>query len=135
MAENRFYKDAHLVVSAIRILDHQNRVPPSVEAVGACLSFSPEQISLTCRKLARLGIIEIVEGAYGSKLFVKNHLLIEDIPETESEDGLAEELKKFQASRKGMTDKIESIKAEQAEKRKSLFAELEKKLKSEVDKK
>ncbi len=80
-------------------------------------------------------IIEIVEGSYGTRLFIKKHLKIEDIPRGDKVSGLEEELKKFKSSRKDFTKKIESFQAKQAKKQKDLFAELEKKLKQETDKK
>jgi len=78
-------------------------------------------------------IIEIVEGSYGTRLFIKNHLKIEDVPRGDKVSGLEEELKKFQSSRKDFTKEIESFQAKQAKKQKDLFAELEKKLKQKPD--
>ncbi|MBL7196322.1 MAG: hypothetical protein ISS64_08535, partial [Desulfobacterales bacterium] len=46
------------------------------------------------------------------------------------ESKLEEEIKKFQNGKKGLSKKIESFQAKQAEKQKNLFAELEKKLKN-----
>jgi hypothetical protein len=61
--------------------------------------------------------------------------LIEEISKDPKESGLEKELKKFKDAKKDHTQKIESLKAEQAEKRKSLFSEIEKKLKEGLDKK
>ncbi|MEA1949131.1 MAG: hypothetical protein U9N83_17750, partial [Thermodesulfobacteriota bacterium] len=63
------------------------------------------------------------------RLFIKNHLKIEEIPKGKKEDKLEESLKVFQNSRKDFTQKIEYFQAKQAKKQKDLFAELEKKLK------
>lgn len=130
-----FYSDAHLVVAAIRILEHQNSAPPSIDEVCRTISFSLEQGNLVCRKLNEMNIINIVAGAFGTKLFIKNHLLLEDIPKGATEDNLGKELKKFQESKKNYTQKIELFKTEQEKKRKDLFAELEKKLKKDLDEK
>ena len=80
-------------------------------------------------------IIEAVEGPYGVRLSVKNHLKIEDIPKEEKENALSEELLKFKETQKSFAKKIESFTAKQKEKKKSLFDEVEKKLKQELDKK
>ena len=48
---------------------------------------------------------------------------------------LEEELKKFKNTQKALSQKVESIKAEQAQKKKDLFSEMEKKLKAELEKK
>lgn len=120
---------AHLVVAAIRILAHLEPVPPSVDAVSQHLQFSREEGHLLCRKLAELGIIEIVEGAFGTKLFVQDYGRIETLPRGESERSMEEEVRRFQDSRAGLNQKIASIQADQARKKKDLFAELNKKLK------
>ena len=128
MKEIDLYTKAHLVVAAIRILGHQADVSSSIEKVCQMISFSLEHGNLICKKLDELGIIEIVEGAYGTRLFVKDHLKIEEIPRGAGENKLEEELKKFQSSKKDLSKKIELLKAKHAEKQKNLFAELEKKL-------
>jgi hypothetical protein len=124
-----FYSNAHLVVAAIRILTHKNSTPPSIDQVCRTISFSLEQGNLICKKLKKIGIIEVVEGAFGNRLFIKNHIKIEELPKGQKEDKLEEALKKFQNSRKDFSKKIESYQVKQKKKQKDLFAELEKKLK------
>ena len=70
-----------------------------------------------------------------NKLFIRNHQKIEEIPRGETESRIEAELKKFQNSKNKITNKIESIQAEQAKKKKDLFAELEKNLKKGLDRK
>lgn len=129
MKNTDLYSAAHLIVAAIRILEHKNAAPPSIEDVCKTISFSLEQGNLICNKLNKMGIIEVVKGGYGTKLFIKDHLKIEKIPRNEKGNLLEEELKKFQNTKKDFTKKIESLQAKQTQKQKNLFAELEKKLK------
>jgi hypothetical protein len=82
-----------------------------------------------------MGIVDNVEGSFGNRLFIRDHLKIEEIPREDDENKMEQELKKFQESQKGLSQKIESIQAKQAQKKKDLFAEMEKKLKQELDKK
>ncbi len=135
MKDTDFYSNSHLIVAAIRILEHRKTAPPSIDDICRAISFSLEQGNLICRKLKEMGIIDVVEGAYGTRLFIKNHLKIEEIPRGTNESKLEEELKKFKDTKKDYTQKIESFQAKQAEKKKNLFAELEKKLQKELDKK
>jgi hypothetical protein len=135
MQHTDLYTSAHLIVSAIRILENQKAVPPSVDDVCGMLSISLERGNFLCKKLGELGIIDFVAGAYGTKLFIKNHLEIENIPKDKKESELEKELKKFKHAKKDQSKKIESMKMEQAEKKKNLFAELEDKLKKSLDKK
>ena len=129
------YHHSHLFVSAIRVLDHQKSAPPSIEDVCKLLCFSLEQGHFICNKLVQMGIVEIVEGAYGMRLFIRDHTLLEDIPVSDQENKLDEALKQFKANRKGYAEKVASIQADQKEKRRNLFADLEKKLKSDLKKK
>jgi len=124
------YHHSHLFVSAIRILDHQKSAPPAIEDVCGLLGFSLEQGHFICNKLVEMGVVEIVEGAYGMRLFIKDHTLLEKIPTSDQESKLDEALKQFKSARKGYAEKVASIQADQKEKRKNLFADLEKKLKS-----
>ncbi len=135
MQERDFYSNAHLFVAAIRIFEHQNSNPPAIDDVCRILSFSLEQGHHVCRKLKDMGVLNVVESAFGNKLFIKDHIKIEDIPKGPIESPLEEELKKFQHSKKDFTHKIESIQAQQAKKKKDLFAELEKGFKKGIDKK
>ena len=135
MQNKSFYYDAHLFVAAIRLFEHQKTIPPSIDDVCKMLSISAEHGHHMCRRLEDLDIINVVDSAFGNKLFVKNHLKIEDIDREEKRSRLDEELKKFQDSKNEILHKIETIKSEQSEKKKNLFTELEKNLKKEIDKK
>jgi len=134
MQNSDFYSNAHLIVAAIRVFTHQNSTPPSIDEVCRIISFSLEQGNFTCKKLKDIGIIDVVEGAFGTRLFIKSHLKIEEIPRGKKEDKLGEALKEFQNSKKDFTREVESFQAKQAKKQKDLFAELEEKLKKESDK-
>jgi DNA-binding Lrp family transcriptional regulator len=129
------YSSAHLVVSAIRIFEHQNNTPATVEDISRILKFSVERSHYLVRKLKELGIIDEIEGSYGIRLFIRDHLKIEDLPREDDGGKLEAELKKFKESQKELSHKIETIQAKQAEKKKNLFAEMEKKLKQELNKK
>jgi DNA-binding IscR family transcriptional regulator len=129
------YKTAHLFVSAIRVWEYQNDTLPALEEISQMLAMSIERTSYICRKLKEVGIVDSIEGSFGNRLFIRDHLKIEEIPREDDESKLEEELKKFQESQKGLSQKIETIQAKQAQKKKDLFAEMEKKLKQELDKK
>ena len=129
------YTAAHLFVAAIRVSEHQMGSPPTIDDISKILAMSLERSNYVCRKLEELGVIESIEGSYGNRLFVRDHLKIEDIPRDANETQLDEELQKFKDSQKALTEKIETIQAQQAKKKKDLFAEMEKKLKQRLDKK
>jgi hypothetical protein len=133
--KNDFYTRAHLFVAAIRVYEHLHSRPPNADELCRTLEFSVEQGSFICRKLEELGIIEAVESSFGTRWFIRDHLKLEDIPKGEEENRLGEEIKKFQDTQKAIAKKVESFHAQQEQKKKDLFAEMEKKLKEELHKK
>jgi hypothetical protein len=131
----KYYDNAHLFVSAIRVLEHQKSAPPLIEDVCSLLSFSLEKGHFICKKLEEMGIVEVVKGGYGTRLFIKDHLAIENIPKEGQESRLEEALRAFQSSKNVYQKKVESIKADQEKKKQNLFADIEKKLKQDLNKK
>jgi hypothetical protein len=130
-----FYSDAQLVVAAIRIGEHRHSTPPSLEEICDTLAFSIEKGNFVLRKLKEMEIIGVVKGSYGDRFFIRDHLKLEDIPRRQEANRFEEELKKFKNTQKALSQKVESIKAEQTQKKKDLFSEMEKKLKAELEKK
>ena len=130
-----FYSQAHLLVAAIRVYEHMNSQPPTLENLCRTINLSIERGNFIAHKLEGLGIIEAVAGSYGARLYVSDHLKIEDIPRGEPGAKMADELKKFQDSQKAFSQKMETLQAEQKQKKKDRFADMEKKLKEELAKK
>lgn len=130
------YSESHLFVAAIRVHEHLHGVPPTLDEIGRMLNFSAEKAGFISRRLAELGVVEaVVQGSFGARFFIRDHRRLEEIPRGETGPRLEEEVKKFQDLQKAITRRVESIQAEQAGKKKNLFAEMEKKLKEEIEKK
>jgi len=130
MIKNNLYTLAHLVVAAIRIHEHKHSGPPTIENVCDALSISLEEGNRLSLKLNEMQIIEALEKPGGVRLFVKNHILIEDIAKQPEINNLQSELDQFKESKKEQIKKIKSIQSEQAEKKKKLQEELDQKLKN-----
>ena len=135
MKPSDLYNSSHLFVAGIRVFEHLHHRPPTMDEVCGFLSISLEQGNLICRKLTDIGCLEVVEGSFGIRPFIRDHLKLEDLPKAHPGDSLDKAVRQFQNSRKDIENKVAAIKADQADKKKSLFAELEKKLKSGLDKK
>ena len=129
------YTEAHLVVAAIRVLQHRKGTPPKLEEVCTMLEISDEAGHSCCRRLAKLGIIETLEDPFSLNLTVANHLEIEKIPRHAPESqGLAQELEKFQAKKMKEGKKIADIQAEMARKKQDMLSSIESKFKKEMEK-
>lgn len=129
------YTEAHLLVAALRIHEHRSAQPATLEDLCRLLDFSAERGGIVLRRLADLGAVEVVQGSFGDRVFLRDHLRIEEIPRGETGKRLEEELRRFRESQRQIERKVEAIQAEQAGKKKSLFAEMEKKLREELEKK
>ena len=133
-SEHDFYQEAHLFVTAVRILAYQRKnTPPTVEEICRLLSFSSEWGGMMCRRLQKLGVIDIITDSFQIRVFVADHRKLEEIPrhEKEAATGFGRDLEKFQEEKKNLTGKVEAIQAELTKKKKGLFADLEKKLKEQ----
>lgn len=129
------YTEAHLFVAAIRILDNKIGGLPSLEDVCSLLDISVESAHAICRRLKKLGIIETAEDPFSLKLILKDHLEIEKIPRQQTEENsLAEEIEKFQKKQNNLNLEVAKIQKDLKEKRKDMFADIEKKFKKELGK-
>jgi hypothetical protein len=128
------YNEAHLFVAAVRILQHLKGTAPRVEDVCSMLDISVESGLVVCRKLKRLGIIEIIEDPFSIRLCVANYLEIETLPrEIKDEGGLAKDIEQFMAKKKNMDQKVEDIQAALKKKKQDLFRDIEEKMKQKMD--
>jgi hypothetical protein len=121
---------AHLFVSAVRVLDHKEKTPPSLETVSLLIGCSDEKGSYLLNRLMELGIVETVKSGFNDRIVVADHLAIEDLPRDKEESRLEQELRKFKSGKNVIEEKVASIKAQQDQKKQDLFAEIEKKLKT-----
>jgi hypothetical protein len=134
MKSKSIYNEGHLFVAAMRILEYLNNTPPSLDQIAEHLKFSAEQTGLISRRLNDAGIIDQVEGAFGLRWAIRDHVKLEGLPREAKTSQLDDELKKFQSEREKLAAKVESIKEEQEKKKKDLFADIEKKLKKDLGK-
>lgn len=131
---NNFYTMAHLVVAAIRLHEHRHAGPPAMEHVCEALSISIEEGNRLSLKLKNLDIIEMMEKPGEIRLFVKDHLKIETIPDQAESPSMQSALEEFKKSRTEEIDKIKSIQSSYADKKKKLHEELEQQLKNSLKK-
>ncbi len=129
------YDSAHLFIAAVRVLTHKEQSPPDIDQVCDMLGVSKERGGFICRRLEEIGALEAVPGAYGLRLFVRDHLKLEDIPKEEAPDRLKDELSRFKAEQQKTASRIATLQADQKKKKKNLFEEMEKKLRAEIEKK
>lgn len=134
MKVNSLYKEAHLIVAAVRILEYRNDTPPALEDVAGILSISTEEAARLCRKLKSMGILETVEKSGETRIFINDHRLIEDIEDEPEQSSISEELEKFRKQKKSERKQLDDLRASQQQKRKKVQEEIEQKLKKNLSK-
>lgn len=128
------YTTAHRFVAAVRVLDHLNDAPPALDAVCRLMHYSDEQGSYLLNRFKEAGIVDTVKSGFSDRIVVGDHLAIERLPREMEASRLELELKRFKAGKDAMQAKVESIKAQQSQKKQTLFASIEKQLKEKIDK-
>jgi DNA-binding Lrp family transcriptional regulator len=129
------YYIAHLVTASARLLDHKKGTPPTVKEVADDLRFSPEQVQDMVNRLARMGVLRIVQSASTDRIFVGDPALLEELPREKQTPGMEQELEKFAAKRRAEMERIQSIAGSEKERKKQLFEALNEQLKKTVKEK
>ncbi|MFO7930740.1 MAG: hypothetical protein ACQETG_02690 [Thermodesulfobacteriota bacterium] len=132
MKVNSLYKEAHLLVAAVRILEYRNDSPPAIEDAAGLLSISAEEAGRLCRKLKSMGIIETVEKSGETRLFVNDHLRIEDIENRPEQSSISEEVEKFRKQKQDERRSLHELKEGQQQKRKKVREDIERQLKERL---
>lgn len=127
--EGTLYEKAHLVAAAIRVLTHTLHTAPETVNISDLLGISLEETGWILHSMNECGIVEQVSAGAVTRYFLVDTLKIENLPRKSGQTQLDQELAKFKSNRQEIKTKVASIQNAQVEKKKSLFAEIEKKLK------
>lgn len=101
--------EAHLVLAAIRVLDHLNQRPPSPAEIAGLLQEDESVIRLRLSLLHEMGAAALVDSAYATHAEIRDYSLVEQLA---LDDGpaISEDLAAF-----------DRMKEEEAEKMAHLF--------------
>ena len=86
--------EAHLLVAAIRVLEHKLARPPEPGEVADLLDLDESSVRLRINLMNDRGIVHVVESAFASHVEVGQHTLIEGLP-AESGPAISEDLAAF----------------------------------------
>ncbi len=130
------FTEAHLFVAAIRICQYKSGGTADIGDICKLLDYSVEHGHTVCRKLEKKGVVKTIEDPFAFKVSVKDYLAIETFSkEPEEDDKLAKEIEAFKAKKRDMDKEVAAIQAEIDRKKKDMFADIEAKLKQELNKK
>lgn len=129
------YEEGHLVVSAIRVLTHKQANPASPGDVASLIDYSTEKVLHICRRLQQDGIIKFVEGPYDQKLYIMNHIKLENLAQDKHEQGLKDNIAQHESKQAARIEDVKKQQYSHKDKQQNLFDDLEKQLKEGPKKK
>lgn len=106
------YADGHLFVAAIRVLDHREGRPPTVEEVASLLGHSREIAYHIARGLAERGIVHLLAGPFETRIEITDHTALEGLPRGEDGPAFEEDLRAFQEKKRKDRDEMGGFFAE-----------------------
>lgn len=129
------YQKGHIVLAAIRIFEFNNEYAPDIENLHKMLNcVSLEDLTFVVRRLENLGILNIVSAAGARRIFINDHLKLEELKNQPAASSLEDEVAKFKEEQNKIGAKVTQMQQEQKERKKDLYADMEKKLKAELAK-
>jgi len=125
------YSQGHLLVAAVRVLEHRLAKPPTYEEIGELLGISHEVVGALARSLESAGIVKVLTTPFDTRVEVKDHTTLEELPREEKGAAMKGEVEAFLKKARGKQEELESELSggEFQERKKKKFADLESQLK------
>jgi hypothetical protein len=125
------YAQGHLVVAAVRILEHRHGKPPTMEEIGELLAVSHEVVGAVARALRDHGIVKILETPFDTRVEVTDHAKLEELHREARTAAMKGEVDAFLERTRSKHEKVEDLfkSGKYQEEKKKKFAGLEEQLK------
>lgn len=129
------YQKGHLLLAGIRIFEFNNEYAPDIEDLRHMFaSFSREDLEFVVRRMESMGILTVASSAGSRRIFIGDHLKLEELKEAGSGPSMEDEVAKFKEQQSKIGEKVTQMQAEQKNRKKDLYADMEQKLKEEIAK-
>jgi hypothetical protein len=92
------YEQGRLIEAAVLLHLHREKTPPSPEQVAELIGFSLEAVHHLLHKMAELGAVRLLSGAFGDRVLLDDHRRIEELEGKDAKPGIDEEVAAFQAA-------------------------------------
>ncbi len=112
------YREGHLLVASIRVLEHLRHHPPQEEEIAELLGWPQEKVTFLLRGLVEDEILARVGSAFDERYEIRDHRKLEELPEEDTDPGIAAELAEFDEKQAREQEKLERLFLEGEEPRK-----------------
>ena len=132
MAFTPTYQESHLVVAAVRILEHTTGKSPDPDAIADLAGLGRENVHVLVHELANRKILRVLQTPFDVRVDVVDPKPLEELPMEDTGPGVSEELAEFSERSKEKKREMERmLRGGEAEKRrKERVAKLEEHFKS-----
>lgn len=100
---------AHLMVAAVRVLEHQLKRPPTVDEVATMLAYAKEYAGHLVRALEAHEILHAIHGPFDTRVEIRDPGKIETLPEEDSGPGFKDEVDDFHRKFEEKQKKLQSL--------------------------
>lgn len=123
-------QQAHLLVAGVRVLEYQQKRPPSVDELARLLQMSHEVAGHQVRVLESLEILQTIKSPFDLLVELKDHHKIEDLPLEESGPGFKDEVEDFHRQFEEKQKKLQNLfdSGDQEKRQQERFADLDSEL-------
>lgn len=112
---------AHLMVAAVRVLEHQLKRPPTVNEVAETLEFAKEYAGHLVRALEAQEILHAIHGPFETRVEIRDHSKIETLPAEDAGPGFKDEVddfhRKFEEKQQKLQNLFESNETEERQRK------------------
>ncbi len=103
------YRDGHLMVACIRVLEALRQHPPQEGEIAELLGWPQEKVTFLLRGLVEEGILARVGSAFDERYEIRDHRKLEDLPMDEEDPGIAADLAAFEQKQAREQEKLERL--------------------------
>ena len=103
------YEESHLLVAAVRVLQHREGRSPTPDEVAELLRMSSEKIHILVHELRKRGVLRALEGPFELRLDVGDPAPLEALPKGQTGPAIASELEQFHSEQQEKKKEMERM--------------------------
>ena len=98
------YDEAQILIAGVRLFQHREQRMPATREVAEFIRFSVESVYHLSNRLEKIGVLEIVRGAFEERICLKEPWKAELLREEQSGPEIAEDIRQWQEQHQGVND-------------------------------